>query len=189
MVRHRTLAATPQRPRWLTRGAIRLTILCVFIVLVDMLSPRMSRHEAGMVVAVGASAVIGAIVLVVTVTRRGALGRAAAVLGLLRHVGLPLIGLAFFLLWALVYIATWWYRPEGAFSGLSARPRFADFFYYAVSTGLISPPGDIIASSRGARSATLVEMVTGLALLGAYLSSFSDLLAPRSPDDAPGPPA
>jgi hypothetical protein len=182
MARHRTLI-TPGRPRWLTRGAIRLAILCAFIVLVDMLSPRMSRDDAGIVLVVGLVALVGGAAAVVLATRAGTRGRAAAVLGLLRHVGLPLIGLAFFLVWTLVYIGAWWYRPDGAFSGLSVNPRFADFFYYAVSTGLISPPGDIIAGSRGARSATLVEMVTGLALLGAYLSSFSDMLAVREGDD------
>ena len=189
MARHRTFAASPQRPRWLTRGAIRLAVLCAFIVLVDMLSPRMSRHDAGVVVIVGTIAVAGSIAAVVLATRTGTLGRAAAVLGLLRHVGLPLVGLAFFLIWALVYIATWWYRPAGSFSGLTPHPRFADFFYYAVSTGLISPPGDILATSRGARSATLVEMITGLALLGAYLSSFSDVLTLRAPDEPAEPPA
>jgi hypothetical protein len=43
-----------------------------------------------------------------------------------------------------------------------------------VSTALISPPGDIVASSRGVRSATMIEMLTGFALLATYLSSFVD---------------
>ena len=61
-----------------------------------------------------------------------------------------------------------------AFRGLGPSPRFSDFFYYAVSTALISPPGDILAHSRGARSATMIEMLTGFAVLTAYLSSFID---------------
>jgi hypothetical protein len=92
-------------------------------------------------------------------------------------VGLPLLGLAFFLAWTLVYLALWWFHPRGgqaAFAGLGARPRFADFFYYAVSTAFISPPGDIVAHSRGARSATMIEMLTGFGLIATYLSSFVD---------------
>jgi len=60
------------------------------------------------------------------------------------------------------------------FTGLADKPRFADFFYYAVSTAFISPPGDVLAHSRGARSATMIEMLTAFALLTAYLSSFVD---------------
>jgi hypothetical protein len=102
-----------------------------------------------------------------------------ATLGVLRHTGLPLLGLVFFLAWTILYIGLWWVRPNGAFTGLAAAPRFADFFYYAVSTGLISPPGDIVATSRGARAATLIEMISALALVTAYLSSFSDFLKRR----------
>ena len=85
-----------------------------------------------------------------------------------------LTGLAFFLLWAFVYIAVWWAHPRAAFRGLDDHPRFADFFYTAVSTAFISPPGDLLAHSRGARSATMIEMLTAFALLTAYLSSFVD---------------
>ena len=140
----------------------------------------MSKDGAGVVL-------VGGIVLLVLgaaglsaatriVARVLGAGRTNALLSLLRHTGLPLLGLAFFLTWTFVYIGMWWFRPGGAFTGLDAQPRFADFFYYAVSTGLISPPGDIVATSRGARSATLIEMLTGLALVGVYLSSFSGLL-------------
>ena len=52
--------------------------------------------------------------------------------------------------------------------------RFADFFYYAVTTAFAAPPGDLLAHSRGVRSATMIEMLTALALLAAYLSSFVD---------------
>ena len=61
-----------------------------------------------------------------------------------------------------------------AFTGLGPHPRFADFFYYAVTTAFISPPGDVLAHSRGARSATMIEMLTAFALLTTYLSSFVD---------------
>ena len=92
----------------------------------------------------------------------------------LRRTGLPLLGLVFFLAWTVVYIALWAIHPEQAFTGLPESPRFADFFYYAVCTALISPPGDIFAASRGARSATMIEMLAAFALLTAYLASFVD---------------
>jgi hypothetical protein len=183
------LPLAARRPGWLTGGAIRLAVLCGFIVAIDMLSPRLTRHRAGVLLVLGAIAVAVGAALAVAWGRAAARGiahhvpglsvgarRAGAVLALLRHTGLPLLGLAFFLVWTFVYLGMWWYNPPGSFSGLARLPRFADFFYYSVSTGLISPPGDIIATSRGARSATLVEMITGLALVTAYLSSFTDLL-------------
>ena len=94
-------------------------------------------------------------------------------LRLLRATGLPLLGLAFFLVWSFVYLGTYWYAPAAAFRGLDHPPRYADFFYYSVSTALISPPGDIIAHSRGARAATIIEMLTGLALVTTYLSGLA----------------
>ena len=101
---------------------------------------------------------------------------------LLRRTGLPILGLSFFLVWTFVYLGLWWFRPEGSFTGLGAHPGFADFFYYAVSTAFVSPPGDILAQSRGARSATMIEMMTALALLTAYLSSLVDWPAAPDPD-------
>ena len=97
-----------------------------------------------------------------------------AVLTELRRIGLPLLALGFFLAWTFVYIALWVVHPDDAFRGLGDTPRFADFFYYAVSTAFISPPGDVIAHSRGVRSATMIEMLTAFALLTAYASSFVD---------------
>ena len=93
-----------------------------------------------------------------------------------RRVGLPLLGLGFFLAWTLVYVALWAIHPQDAFRGLGSDPRFADFFYYAVSTAFVSPPGDIVAHSRGVRSATMIEMLTGFALLATYLASFSEIV-------------
>ena len=101
-------------------------------------------------------------------------GVAEPVLAQIRRTGLPLLGLAFFVFWAMVYVGLWWSHPQSVFTGLDPHPRFADFFYYAVSTAFISPPGDILAHSRGARSATMIEMLTAFALLTTYLSSFVD---------------
>jgi len=69
------------------------------------------------------------------------------------------------------------------FTGLDRNPRFADFFYTAVSTAFVSPPGDILARSRGAHAATMIEMLTALALVTAYASSFLDFQRPSPSED------
>lgn len=173
----------PGRPAGLSQGAIRLAILCAFVVLVEMTSPRITPDDAGLVVLVGVLAMVAGAIAFYTygqalADRAG--NTLGPTLGVLRHTGLPLLGLVFFLAWTILYIGLWWVRPDGAFTGLAAAPRFADFFYYAVSTGMISPPGDIFATSRGARAATLIEMISAFALVTAYLSSFSDLLKRRT---------
>jgi Ion channel len=173
------------QPQWLGQGALRLALLCVFIVAVGMVRVRLSPHGAALVVAVGAACVVAALVLFAAGTRR-ILARlhllerpqrlADGILLEVRRVGLPLLGLGFFLAWTLVYVALWAIHPHDAFRGLGPDPRFADFFYYAVSTAFVSPPGDIVAHSRGARSATMIEMLTGFALLATYLASFSEVV-------------
>jgi len=171
------------RPGWLTAGALRLAVLCAFIVAIELLRPRLSPHSAGLVAVTGALAVAAGALLFVGAARRltahlpfmstSQRVTDAAVLQL-RRIGLPLLGLLFFLFWTLVYLALWAFHPNDAFRGLGSDPRFADFFYYAVSTALISPPGDILAHSRGVRAATMIEMLTGFGVLTAYLSSFVD---------------
>lgn len=164
------------------RSGSRLIILCAFIVVVAMLSPRLTPEQAGAAALVGAAAVAaGAIVFAVlarSVQLTGgtstALRVAEALVVTVRRMGLPILALCFFLLWTFVYLALWWYHPDEAFTGLvrlEQNPRFSDFFYYSVMTGFISPPNDIIAASRGARSATMIEMLTGLSLLATYLGS------------------
>lgn len=179
------------RPRWLTAGTLRLAVLCAFIIAVGMIRPRLSPDSAGVLLLIGGGLVtVGAAAAFVATRRLAArlplLDRsqrvADAILLVIRRTGLPLLGLAFFLLWTFVYLGLWWFRPEGSFVGLAPNPRFADFFYYAVSTAFISPPGDILAQSRGARSATMIEMMTAFALLTAYLSSLVDWRAPPAPD-------
>jgi hypothetical protein len=173
----------PSRPGWLSAGAMRLLVLCGFIIAVEMLRPRLSPHSAGWIATAGALAVLSGAAVFVGAARRLAerlpfLSRSqrmadAAVLQL-RRIGLPLLALLFFLFWTFVYLALWSIHSGDAFRGLGSAPRFADFFYYAVSTALISPPGDILAHSRGARAATMIEMLTGFGVLTAYLSSFID---------------
>ena len=187
-LRSRESLGLPERPRRLSQGLVRLVVLCALIVVIAMLRPRLDRQSATVVCSVAAVvALLGAgVFLGVTqrVARRFAFldpGNqiADAVALLLRRTGLPLLGLVFFLAWTVVYLALWAIHPEAAFTGLDARPRFADFFYYAVSTAFISPPGDIFARSRGVRAATLIEMLTGFGLLSAYLSTFVDFRGAR----------
>src|SRR5919201_1167816 len=171
------------RPAWLTRGAVRLLALSLFIVAIGMVRPRLTPRSAAVIDVIGGVLAVVVVLAFSVGTRR--LARrlplvgdprrlAVAVLTQVRRTGLPLLGLAFFLFWTCIYLALWAFHPDEAFRGLGAKPRFADFFYYAVSTAFISPPGDIVAHSRGARSATMIEMLTAFALLTAYLSSFVD---------------
>ena len=181
------LALDRVRPTWLTGGMIRLAILSAFVVLVGMIRSRMTPHGAWIVFGVGAGLAVAGGVLFAVGSRRlterlGFSHRVVGVLFLFRKMGLPLLGLAFFLVWTIVYIGLWAFDPVHSFDGLEKLPRFADFFYYAVSTAFISPPGDILAQSRGARSATMIEMMTAFALLTAYLSSLVDWRAPTRSD-------
>ena len=187
------------RPDWLTAGALRLGLLCLAIVAIELLPLRLSPRSAGWVAALGGVALVAGAALFLGAARRLAARvpflteseqLASAALLQLRRIGLPLLGLLFFLAWTLVYLGVWAVHPAEAFRGLGPRPRFADFFYYSVSTALISPPGDILAHSRGARGATMIEMLTGFGVLTAYLSSFVDW-GRRVPSDEqepePGP--
>jgi hypothetical protein len=171
------------RPGWFTAGLTRLAVLSLFIVLVGMFRPHLTRTSAAVSVIVAAVLTVVAVLWFLGAARR--LARAlpflqtgerftGAVLTELRRVGLPLLGLAFFLAWTFVYIALWAVHPSEAFRGLGERPRFADFFYYAVTTAFIAPPGNVLANSRGVRSATMIEMMTAFALITAYVSSFVD---------------
>jgi len=171
------------RSGWLTAGLAKLAVLSLFIVLVGMVRLHLTRTSATVSVIVAGVLTAAAVAWFLGAARR--LARAlpllqagerftGAVLTELRRIGLPLLGLAFFLAWTFVYIALWAVHPGDAFRGLGDSPRFADFFYYAVTTAFISPPGDVFAHSRGARSATMIEMLTAFALLTAYVSSFVD---------------
>jgi hypothetical protein len=179
------------------RGAgLRLISVCVAVWAVGMLSPRVTPHEAGIIVVVGVLLVLGLAILLGAGTRRillrlriGVVDRgvaaAEALLVLVRRIGILVLALGFFLAWTLVYLGVWWWHPASAFTGLDAHPYFSEFFYYAVSTAFISPPGDILAHSRGARTATMVEIVTGAALFSVYLASFVDLRPPPQPKADP----
>jgi hypothetical protein len=174
-----------ERPQFLTTGLIRLGLLCAVIVGIGMLPGHLTPTEAGVIALIGLLALPIAIAIPFLASVRSLAARlpaAAATLRVVNQFGLVGLGTAFFLFWTFVYLALWWRHPHEAFTGLGPRPRFADFFYTSVSTAFISPPGDILAHSRGARSATMIEMMTGFALVAVYLSSFVDW-QPRPADE------
>jgi hypothetical protein len=179
------LLAAERLPGRVRAGAVRLLGACLAIWALGMLSPEIDRDRAIVVLIVGWGLIGAAVLVLLMGTQRvlhrldvpllgAGVARAAALLLALRRVGLVLLALAFFLFWTLIYIGVWRAHPEGAFRGLHETPTFADFFYYSVSTGFISPPGDITAASKGARTATMIELLTGTAALAAYLGSFLD---------------
>jgi hypothetical protein len=176
--RRYSLPVSAVRPDWVTAGMVRLATLSAFVVAIGMIPFHLSHEGAWIVFGSGTALVVTGAAFMLGFTRR--LEARLAIPGVetflltLRRTGLPLLGLAFFLAWTLVYIGVWASHPQTAFIGLSDTPRFADFFYYAVTTGLERSPSDLLAHSRGARSATMIEMLTAFALLTAYLASFID---------------
>jgi hypothetical protein len=161
------------------KAVIDFGLLCAGIVGITMLPIRINRGDGWWFVLFAVGTVLG-VGFFLTIAQRAArasplsFGQAAgrlARLGL-RRLGLPLLGLVFFVAWTAIYISVWLVHPDQAFSGLARAPRIADFFYYAVSAALLATPQDIVASSRGARAATLIEMLTGFAVLATYVSSF-----------------
>src|SRR6266571_2943318 len=118
------------RPGWLTAGLLRLGLLSLFVVLVGMIRPHLTRTSAIVLVCVAALVAAAALAAFLGATRRlaealpfleGPQRRTAAVLAELRRVGLPLLGLAFFVAWTMVYIALWAVHPHAAFVGLGPR--------------------------------------------------------------------
>jgi len=123
------LPLTAVRPAWLTTGAIKLGVLCAFIVVIGMARPRLSPDAAGWIVLGGGLGTLAGALAFLVATRYQAarsslLDRServfAAVFVLLRKTGLPILGLVFFLSWTFVYLGVWWFNPDEAFKGLVA---------------------------------------------------------------------
>jgi hypothetical protein len=184
------LNVVPERPNWLTAGTRHMLVLIATIVAIEMIPVRLTVERAWWLFGTGAVAPV--VVGTLLGLRRYAAGLRVlgssvrltdAILVRSRHIGLPLLGLAFFAFWTLLYTGLWAANPGEAFGGVGDRPRLADFFYYAVSTAFTSPPEGIVAGSRGVRSATMIELFTALALISVYLSSFVDWQRTRARDD------
>jgi hypothetical protein len=193
------LLAAERLPGRVRAGGVRLLGACLAIWGLGMLSPEIDRDRAIVVLIVGWGLIAAGLLVLALGTQRvlhrldvpllgAGVARAAALILALRRVGLVLLALAFFLFWTLIYIGVWRAQPEGAFRGLPGTPTFSDFFYYSVSTGFISPPGDIVAASKGARTATMIELLTGTAALAAYLGSFLDFGSTAAATAAGGSP-
>jgi Ion channel len=173
----------------LVRSVRRFALLAGAIVGVEMVPWRLDQTRAIVLLVIAISAAAGGSVAVALGAHRLAARVPApdlpdALLRELRAIGLPLLGLVFFTLWTFVYVALWLVRPDGAFDGLAHRPRLADFVYYAITTALTSPPQDIVPASRGARAASTIEILMGLALIGAYLATFRDRQRSAPSEDA-----
>ena len=173
----------------LFRSVRRFAYLACAIVLVEMVPLRLDETRAAVLLVIAAGAAIaGSVALALGAHKLAAsatgLELPDAVLSELRGIGLPLLGLVFFTLWTFVYVALWLVRPDEAFNGIAHRPRLADFVYFAITTALTSPPQDIVPASRGARAATTIEILMGLALIGAYLASFRDRQRSAPAEDA-----
>lgn len=168
----------------------RLGLLCLLIVVIGMFRPRLSVDAARWVVLGSGLLVLVAALAFSAVTRRtvsrnrlaaGGYRIADGIFDVVRRTGLPFLALAFFLFWTFVYLGLWWANQD-SFHGLgdTESPRFADFFYYAVMTAFTSPPEGIAPLTRGARSATMIELLTGLALLTTYVGSLFEWRRERS---------
>ena len=182
----------------LPSSVARLGLLCLCIVAIGMIRPRLSEEAAGWLLLACGLVTIGAVVAFFFATRRiashlplmaGSFRIVDAILELVRRTGLPLLALAVFLFWTFVYLGLWWFRPDDSFVGIgdAESPRFSDFFYYAVMVALTSPPEGIVPISRGARSATMIEILTGLALLTTYVSSLFELRRQRAAEPQSDP--
>jgi hypothetical protein len=172
-------------PLRLTAGLRHMLVLIAAIVAIEMLPIRLDERRAWLLVLAGAGTVAVLGVLGVSRGRTPLGGATDAVLARVREIGLPLLGLAFFSFWTVLYVGLWAFNPDEAFAGLDEEPRLADFFYYAVSTAFTAPPEGIAAGSRGVRSATMIELFTALALIGVYVGSFLDWhRTPSGPEDA-----
>ena len=166
-------------------AARKLGLLCLFIAVAGALPFRVTPGRAPLATIVAASLLVVVGLLVFS----GAWAHARRVplvdethvaatrfLELVRLAGLPLLAGVFFLLWTFVYLELW-RIDSAAFDGLAAHPRYADFVYYSVSTAFIAPPADIVAHGQAVRVATMLEMVTGFAVLAAYLTTLASGLA------------
>lgn len=163
-------------PAGLPRAVLHFSLLCLGIVLMTMAPFRIEANDKSLVYVL-LLAVLGGILALLALRRRvfARVALAETLLTAVRtHLGLPLVGLVFFLVWTAVYACLWLFHPTEAFVGLSASPRLSDFFYYAVSTAFLSPPEGIAAGSRGVRAASLIELVMGLAVVASYVTSFFD---------------
>jgi hypothetical protein len=109
-----------------------------------------------------------------------------AVLALVRQLGLALPALVFFCGWALIYALIWAHAPQacsldltrpchGAFQGAGVRPTFGDFLYVSVNLAFANPPPDLLTHSRLAHMAATVEVISGVALVTLYATSFFGL--------------
>ena len=153
--------AAGNRPGWLTNGVVNLAVLCVLIVLMGMLSPRLSRTGAGITffVGLGVFALAASSFVGVSPTAGGALSAAlrCACGGRCGLDHLALDGPAAARPGVLPRLDARVRRPLVDAPSLGvhrARHRAAvrRLLLLRRVDAFISPPGDIIAQSRGVRA-------------------------------------
>ena len=140
---------------------VRLATLSVFVVAIGMIgsasharrAPGSSSASAAVIVAVGGG---GAARRSRAASRRGwrSPGATQAFLLALRRTGLPLLGLAFFLTWTLVYVALWAVHPHVRRSpGIAAAAALRRLLLLrGLAPRSSRRPAISLAHSRGARS-------------------------------------
>lgn len=128
--------------------------------------------------------------------------RAAEAVGLLvRRMGVALPALVFFFGWALVYASIWLLDPavcspdaavpcHGAFRGAGVDPSFGDFLYLSVNETFANPPPDLFPSSQVARTATTLQVLSGILGVTVFAGAFFGVRpAKAAPAGAAGPEA
>jgi hypothetical protein len=103
-----------------------------------------------------------------------------------RLFGRPAIALAFFLAAMLLHMLVWSTDPTscpatperscaGAYYGAGTDPTPGDFLYFAVNTAFVNLPPDLLAASRLAHAAVVVELLAGVAIVTAFAQKFLGL--------------
>ncbi len=113
-----------------------------------------------------------------------------------RVFGRTLIALAFFMTWALVYLLVWSLDAEecvlnpekpcdGAYRGVGEETTVGDFLYFSVNAALVNMPPDLIAHSREAHTALLLELLSGVAVVTGFAARFLGMKAQAVPSAPP----
>lgn len=224
----RAIAAAPSRLR-ISRQVLRFTVLVTVLAALMLLPIRFSPQTAtvasiallaiGCVFAIGTAAAARALLAKLVDVGNGSIellgGRVQldvplidrqvraleGSMRLVKRAGIAIPALAFFCLWALVYLLIWARSPgvcpadpattcNAAFWGAGAHPTFGDFLYYAVNMAFANPVPDLIARSRVAHTAATIEVISGVGLVTLYAGSFFGLRTTTSepaPGDVPTP--
>jgi hypothetical protein len=107
-----------------------------------------------------------------------------ALLPYLREIWVPLGAFAFgylslIFLFATLIGAAWRADPAGAYSGLSAAPRFGSFFYLSIETITGLGYASTGPHSSSAKALASIEVITGMLWNTVFVATFIAYLQPR----------